>query len=253
MQLADQIAVVTGASSGIGAAAARRLAAEGASVALVGRDGDRLAVVADELEAAGGRTLKIAADIVDGDAPERIVEATRAELGPIDVLVHSAGIYRRGPFGELPLADLDLQWAVNARAPYALTRAALPDLLGGGRVVFLGSRAGQVGLAERAAYGASKAAVQVMVEALAVELAERGVRINGVAPGFVATPMNASLRTDPAMTEFLLSMIPAGRLGTPEQIADAILFLVSDAAAYVHGHMLNVDGGYPSTPAAPPS
>lgn len=250
MQLDQQIAVITGASSGIGAATARRFATEGATVALVGRDEDRLAGLARELEAAGGRALALAIDVTADGAPERIVARVNEELGSIDVLVHSAGIYRRGPFAELPLSDFDVQWAVNARAPYALTKAAIADLIGGGRVVFLSSKAGQQGLSERAAYGASKAAVQLMVEALAAELAEQDVRVNGVAPGFIATPMNASLRERAGMTDFLLSLIPARELGTPEQIADAILFLVSDAAAYVHGHVMNVDGGYPNPPAS---
>ena len=238
---------MTGASSGIGAAAAARLAAGGARVVLVGRDSGRLAGAA---AAAGGDSLAVVADLFTDGAAQEVVARAREAFGPVNVLVHSAGIYRRGAIESAPLADFDLQWHVNVRAPYALTQAALPDLIPDGAVVFVTSRA-KVGMPDRAAYSATKAAADAMMRSLALELGPRGVRVNAVAPGFIATPMNENLRRDEPMVEHILSLTPARRLGRAEEVAAAIAWLASDEASFVYGHSLGVDGGYPDVPSAP--
>src|ERR1700741_1119504 len=247
----EETAIVTGASSGIGSATARVLAAQGARIALVGRDEARLGALETELRAAGATAIALAADLGDDEAAAEVVRRTRERLGRVRVLINSAGLYRRGPLASSTLADFDAQWRINVRAPYALCQATLDDLRDGGRVVFVTSKAGVVGLPERATYGATKAAANLLVASLAAELAPLGVRVNGVAPGFIATPMNEALREDPGVVRFGESIPPAGRLGSATEVADAIAFLVSPAATYVHGQILGVDGGYPNTPAGP--
>ena len=247
--LAGRTAIVTGASSGIGAATAARLAADGARVVLVGRNPARLTAATG---AAGGDTLAVSADLCEDGAAEEVVDRARQEFGPVNVLVHSAGVYKRGPIESAPIADLDLQWRVNVRAPYALTQAALPDLIPDGTIIFVTSRA-KIGLPDRAAYSASKAAADAMMRSLAIELAPRGVRVNAVAPGFIATAMNEDLRRDERMVDYILSLTPTGRLGRAEEVASAIAWLASDESSYVVGHSLGVDGGYPDVPSAPAS
>jgi NAD(P)-dependent dehydrogenase (short-subunit alcohol dehydrogenase family) len=166
------------------------------------------------------------------------------------VLVHAAGIYLRDALDVATLEDFDRQWRVNTRLPYELTQAVLPDLIPGGSVIFVTSKAGHVGMYDRAAYGASKAATEAMMRSLAVELAPRGVRVNSVVPGFIASPMNEKLREDEALMGYLEALVPAGRLGSPDDVAAAATWLASDEAAYVYGHSLCVDGGYPAVPSA---
>jgi len=245
--LAGRTAIVTGASSGIGAATAARLVADGARVVLVGRDRARLEAAT---AAAAGETLAVAVDLSAEGAPEELLARAREAFGPVNLLVHSAGVYRRGSIDAAPIADFDLQWQVNVRAPYALTQAALPDLIPGGTVIFITSRA-KVGLPDRAAYSASKAAADAMMRSLAIELAPRGVRVNAVAPGFIATAMNADLRRDEQMLGHILSLTPAGRLGRAEEVAAAVAWLAGDESSYVVGHSLGVDGAYPDAPSAP--
>jgi NAD(P)-dependent dehydrogenase (short-subunit alcohol dehydrogenase family) len=245
--LTGRTAVVTGASSGIGTAVAVRLAADGARIVLVGRDAARLATVQGMVD---GESVVVPVDLAAEGAIEQVVESSRDAFGPIGVLVHSAGVYLRSPIETATLADLDLQWRVNVRVPYALTQAALPDLMPGGTVIFVTSRA-KVGMPDRAAYCATKAAADALMRSLALELAPRGVRVNAVAPGFIATPMNEMLRRDERMVEHIESLTPAGRLGHAEEVAAAIAWLASDEASFVHGHSLGVDGGYPDVPSTP--
>jgi NAD(P)-dependent dehydrogenase (short-subunit alcohol dehydrogenase family) len=246
--LKGKIALVTGASSGIGAATALRFATEGASVVLAGRSHERLAATGAAIEEAGGTSLAAAVDLTADGAVAELLELAHEGLGPLDVIVHSAGLYRRGPLERSPLADFDLQWRVNTRAPYELTQAALPDLVPGGSVIFVTSTAGHIGLPERAAYGATKAAAESLMRALAAELAPRGVRVNAVSPGFIASPMNEQLRKDEATMDYLRAITPAARLGRPEEVAAAAAWLASDESGFVHGQSIRVDGGYPAPP-----
>ena len=242
--LENRVAVVTGASSGIGAAAARALGAAGGRVVLVGRDRERLGEAAAAVEATGAEAHLVSADVTDGDGPGRIVAASLERFGAVDVLVHAAGVFLPTPFAETTDEALDQQWDVNLRAPYRLTREALPHLGRGGSVVFISSNAGHVGFPNSTAYCASKGAVELLVKALAMELAPRGIKVNAVAPGNVHTKMNAHLFADPEYTRQMLATTPAGRVGEVDDIAPAIVFLASPAADYIHGASLLVDGGW---------
>jgi NAD(P)-dependent dehydrogenase (short-subunit alcohol dehydrogenase family) len=166
----------------------------------------------------------------------------------IDILIHSAGIYVPRRFPETDLATLDRQWAINVRAAFALTQDALPELIRRrGKVIFVSSIDGHVGFAGDTAYAATKGAVDALVRALGMELASRNVRVNALAPGFTATPMNQDARADVQVLESVTSATPLKRLATVEDIAHAALFLASDAAAFIVGTVLPVDGGYPAS------
>ena len=240
LRLDGKVAIVTGASSGIGAATARAMGAAGARVALVGRDDGRLAAAAADV----AEHVVLSVDITDDDAPTAIVEQTLSAFGRIDVLVHSAGLFEPVAFAQLPAESLDRQWRTNVRAPLLITQAALPHLDAGASVVFLSSIAGHVGFQDSAAYCATKGALELVTRALALELAPRGIRVNSIAPGNIKTPMNEELRTTTDYEAVCNAVTPAGRFGEADEIAAAILFLASDAASYVHGTSLLVDGGW---------
>jgi NAD(P)-dependent dehydrogenase (short-subunit alcohol dehydrogenase family) len=238
--LAGKVAVVTGASSGIGAAIARALSAAGARVVTTGRDEERLHAGAESL----GEHHIVVADLLDGDAPRRIVAETIEAFGALNVLVHSAGIFLPKPFGAAPLEEFDLQFRVNVRAPYALTQAALPWLQPDGVAVFVSSIAGHVGFPNSTAYCGTKGAIELMTKSLALELAPLGVRVNAVAPGNVHTPMNERLFESEEYERAMLERTPSGRVGVVEDIAPVVVFLASDAARYIHGESILVDGGW---------
>jgi len=242
-ELRDRVAIVTGATSGIGVAIADAFAKAGASLVLVGRDEQRLARTAALPALAAGDPLTLAADLTQEDAPRRIVEAAVERFGRVDVLVHNAGIFHRGECVEADLADLDAQYAVHLRAPFALTAAAAPHMPEGGAVTFIGSNLADAGMVAAAGYAAVKGGAHSLARTLAVELAPHRIRVNTVAPGTVQTPMTAGLEEDAAAREVHLSKSLVGRLGTIEDVAAATLFLSSPAAGYVSGAVLTVDGG----------
>jgi NAD(P)-dependent dehydrogenase (short-subunit alcohol dehydrogenase family) len=231
---------VTGASSGIGTAIAQAMSEAGAKVVATGRDGERLRACAETL----GDHRIVVADLLDDDAPRTIVAETVDAFGALNVIVHSAGIFVPTPFAEAPLEEFDLQFRVNVRAPYALTQAALPFLRPDGAVVFVSSIAGHVGFPLSAAYCGTKGAIELMTKSLAMELAPMGVRVNAVAPGNIHTPMNAHLFESDAYERSMIERTPFGRVGVVEDIAPVAVFLASDAARYVHGESLLVDGGW---------
>jgi NAD(P)-dependent dehydrogenase (short-subunit alcohol dehydrogenase family) len=241
-----RVAVVTGASSGIGAAAARHLAALGAHVILVGRDTERLRGALEGTRTAGadGRHVAIAADLTDAADIEEIARAVQEGPARVDVLVHSAGIYEPTPFGAITATDLDRVWGINLRAPFLLTQALVPMMPGGASIVFVSSASGRIGVADETAYCASKSGLDGLMRALAVELAP-AIRVNTVAPGFTKTPMNEELRRDSSAVVRAEQAILANRLGNTDDVAQAITYLASDAASFVYGAILPVDGGYP--------
>lgn len=243
LDLSGRAAIVTGASSGIGVATACALAQAGADVALVGRDADRLAGCAATVSE-HSRAHPIAIDITGEDAPQAIVASTLAELGRIDVLVHSAALFEPLPFADTPRESLDRQWAANVRAPFLLTQAVVPHLAPGSSVIFVSSIAGHVGFPSSTAYCATKGAVELLARALSLELSPLEIRVNVIAPGNVRTPMNEALRAIPGYEEGVCGDTPAGRFGEPEEIAATVVFLASDAASFVHGASLLVDGGW---------
>lgn len=242
--LKGKVAVVTGASSGIGAEICRELSQWGASVALVGRDAGRLGSVLDDLTSAGADAIRLCVDITDDGAPEQVIEGTLAAFGGIDILVHAAGIFLPTPFTDTPDSDLDAQWAVNVRAPFRLTRSAVQHLGDGSAVIFVSSICGHVGFPNSSAYCATKGAVELLVKSLTAEFAPNGIRVNAVSPGNVRTSINAHLLADKDYERQMLDSTPAGRVGEVGDIAPAVAFLASPAASYIHGASLLIDGGW---------
>lgn len=240
-RLDGKTAIITGASSGIGAAIAQAIAQAGANVVLVGRNTDRLAGVA---ALCGERHTIVAADITADDAPTRIVQGALDAFGGIDVIVHSAGVFTPNPFPESPVESLDDQWLVNVRAPYAITHAAQAHLRSGASVIFISSIAGHIGFPHSAAYCATKGAIEQLTKSLAVELAPRGVRVNAIAPGNIHSPMNEQFFRSPEYERAMIERTPAGRVGVVEDIAPVAVFLASEAARYVYGVSMLVDGGW---------
>jgi len=242
--LSGKVAIVTGASSGIGAGIAVALAADGARVVLVGRNTDRLGRTAGEIEDGGGSSMSIAVDVTAADGPQRIVNDTVEKFGQIDIVVHGAGIAQFAPFAQSGPECLDDHYGINVRAPWALTHAVLPHLGRGAAVVFISSNLAQVGQSEGVAYCASKGAVDAMMRALAVELAPQGIRVNAVSPGLIRTPMTSFVDDDADLEAALIANTPVGRLGEVADIAAATAFVCSDAASYMLGATMLVDGGW---------
>lgn len=232
--------MVTGASSGIGAAIGQAMSSAGAKVVLTGRDEERLRRMAELV----GEHHVVVSDLTSEDAPAQIIEETIRAFGALNVLVHSAGIFRPRPFFEAPLEDFDVQFLVNVRAPYALTQAALPHLQPGGTVIFVSSIAGHAGFPNSTAYCGTKGAIELITKALAVELAPVGVRVNAIAPGNIHTPMNERFFESREYERAMIERTPFGRVGVVGDIAPVAVFLASDAARYIHGESLLVDGGW---------
>jgi NAD(P)-dependent dehydrogenase (short-subunit alcohol dehydrogenase family) len=239
--LSGKSAVVTGASSGIGREIAVTFARGGAKVVVVGRDRERLE---ETNELAGGECHVVCLELTAAPAPERLVDETLGACGSLDVLVHAAGVFLPQPFEQSSLDDFDRQWQINVRAPYAVTRAAIPHLRPGGSVIFISSIAGHVGFPNSAAYCATKGAVELMAKALTLEFAHDEIRFNCIAPGNIRTSMNEHLLADPAYEKEMLDATPSRRIGRVEDVAAAALYLGSDAASYVYGASLVIDGGW---------
>lgn len=246
--LAGRTAIVTGSTSGIGAATAHLLAARGAHVVITGRDADRGAEVVTAITQAGGSADFVAGDLTSGPAQLRELAAawTAALDGRIDILVHNAAICPPVDTVSLTDADLEATLAVNVRAPQVLTAAIAPAMVehGGGAIVVVGSWMASVGHAFVGFYSATKAAEAQLARSWAAEFGPSGVRVNTVAPGATRTPINAG--DDDVITQ-MTSGTPAGRAGTPDEVAAAIAWLVSDEASYVHGALIPVDGGITAT------
>ncbi|TYB40126.1 SDR family NAD(P)-dependent oxidoreductase [Actinomadura chibensis] len=244
LPLAGKTAVVTGASSGIGAEVARAMAAAGARVVLVGRDKERLGAVHQEITARGGTARPVAADLTAEDGPGEVVREALAAYETLDTLVHGAGLFEVGAADE-GVAALDRQWALNVRAPYALTAAALPALRAArGSVVMITSVAAKAGLPGTTAYSATKGAMERLTVTLAVEEAPNGVRVNAIAPGHIRTPMNKDLLAEREYEADLEARTPLGRIGEPRDIAPLAVFLASDQASFITGESILVDGGW---------
>jgi 3-oxoacyl-[acyl-carrier protein] reductase len=241
--LTGKVAMVTGGSRGIGAAIARRLASDGADVAVtyVSNPAGAQATV-DAIKAMGRKALAIQADAADAAAVAAAVEKTKAELGRFDILVNNAGIYDTKPIEQFSIADFDRMVAVNLRAAFAATKAAVVHMTDGGRVISIGS-----GLAERmpfpgvAVYSMTKAAIAALMQGLARELGPRGITVNTVHPGSIDTDMNPG---DGPYADFQRSLSAVGRYGKADEIAGAVAYLASPEAAFVTGADLKVDGGF---------
>jgi 3-oxoacyl-[acyl-carrier protein] reductase len=240
IDLSGQTAFVTGSTRGIGLAIARTLHQAGAAVAVVGRDRGRAEAVAAEL---GGRAAGVACDVADAAQVDAAIAAAEAALGPITVLVNNAGVTRDNLLIRLSDEDWDQVLDANLKGAFHTMRAVARGMMKRrqGRIINITSVVGLMGNKGQANYAASKAGLIGLTKAVAQEYASRNVLVNCVAPGFIETDMTAAL--PPEASAALLSAIPLGRFGQPDDVAGAVLFLASDLARYLTGHVLVVDGG----------
>jgi 3-oxoacyl-[acyl-carrier protein] reductase len=241
--LQGRIALVTGASQGIGRACALELAKSGATVALAARNEAKLVEVAAEIAALGGLAAPFALDVASEESIRAQVKALLQQFGKVEILVNNAGITRDGLMMRMKRADWDDVVGTNLTGAFLLTQALLPAMLKNrwGRVINITSVVGRTGQAGQVNYAASKAGMIGFTRSLAREVASRNVTVNAVAPGYIETPMTAVL--DERQREVMLVQIPLGRAGTDVEIAQSVAFLASDAAAYITGHVLDVNGG----------
>jgi len=241
--LQGRIALVTGASQGIGRACAIELARAGATVALAARNEVKLVEVAAEIESAGGRAAPFALDVASEDSIEAGAKAILDRFGKVEILINNAGITRDGLMLRMKRADWDDVVQTNLTGAFLLTQAVLSPMLRNrwGRIVNISSVVGRTGQAGQANYAATKAGLIGLTRSMAREFAPRGVTVNAVAPGYIETPMTAVL--DDKQRAAMLAQIPLGRPGTDLEIAQAVAFLASEAAAYITGHVLDVNGG----------
>ena len=237
-------ALVTGASRGIGRATALALAKAGAQILVhYGRNAVEAQSVVDQIKAAGGRAEAVGADLALPDGAHKLAAKVRGTVGDrLDILVANAGVSTAATIEETTLADFDAMFAVNVRAPFFLVQQLLPILKEGSSVIFTSSLAAHAAVGNLSAYAATKGAVDTLVKHFAFALGERGVRVNAVAPGVVETDMSSFAKTD-AGRDFTLAMQAMKRVAQPDDIAGAIAFLASDAARWVSGDTLRVDGG----------
>jgi 3-oxoacyl-[acyl-carrier protein] reductase len=242
IDLSGRVALVTGASRGIGRAIAERLAAQGSFVVAAAR-GEHARAVVETIAAAGGQAEAVSLDVTEEGASARLVASTLERHTRIDILVNNAGIARDQLMLRMKREDWDAVLATNLTGAFALTQAVLKPMIRqrGGRIISISSVVAQRGNAGQANYAASKAGLIGFTKAVALEVASRGITVNVVAPGLIETDMTRTL-TEEGREEWA-SQIPLGRLGTPADIAAAVCFLASDEASYITGHVLAVNGG----------
>ena len=240
---ANKIALVTGASQGIGKAAALRLAQAGASIALAARNEEKLAEVAAEITAAGGTSHVFPLDLASEDSIKACGKAVIAHFGQIDILVNNGGITRDTLSMRMKRKDWDDVLSTNLTGAFLMAQAVMPSMLKTrwGRIINITSVVGETGQAGQVNYAASKAGLIGMTKALARELASRTITVNAIAPGFVETAMTGILNDEQRAA--MMSIIPLQRAGTEQDVAAAIAFLASEDAAYITGHTLDVNGG----------
>ncbi|MEV4622138.1 3-oxoacyl-ACP reductase FabG [Asanoa sp. NPDC049573] len=248
-RFADRVAIVTGAAQGIGAATARRLASEGARVAVVDLDADRSAAAADEIKAAGGVATAYGCDVTDAEAVTAMVDAVVAEHGRLDILINNAGITRDNLLFKMPAAEWDAVITTNLTSMFLCCQAAQKPMVTAryGKIVNLSSRSA-LGNRGQVNYAAAKAGVQGLTATLAIELGPFNINVNAVAPGYIATAMTAATATRVGAApedhqKMVADNTPLRRVGQPDEVAAVIAFLASDDASYVSGQTLYVNGG----------
>jgi 3-oxoacyl-[acyl-carrier protein] reductase len=243
MTLSGRVALVTGASQGIGRACALKLARSGAAVTLAARGQEKLQTLADEVVAAGGKAVVFPLDVGDEEQIKSTFKAVITQLGKIDILVNNAGITRDQLLMRMKRADWDAVLNTNLTSAYLCTQQTIGSMLKRrwGRIINITSIFGQMGQAGQANYAASKAGLIGLTLAIAREVGSRNITCNAVAPGFIETAMTSGLADD--FKQNAVNMIPLGRVGTPEDVANAVAFLASEEASYITGHVLNVNGG----------
>jgi NAD(P)-dependent dehydrogenase (short-subunit alcohol dehydrogenase family) len=242
------VAVITGGGTGIGQATARRLARDGRYVAVVGRRLDKLKETANEIVSRGGKAMAQSIDVRDEAQVRDGVAAIVADAGPIGILVNCAGVPKFARLLDLQMDEYDLIMDTNLRGPVMMARAVLPSMIecGGGCIINISSEVAARGNVTATAYGATKAALNYLAKLWAVELAPHGIRVNAVAPGITDTPEGVVVQGDmdrASYMELMVQRVPLKRAGMAEDIAEAVAFLTSDAASYISGAQLSVDGG----------
>jgi 3-oxoacyl-[acyl-carrier protein] reductase len=243
MKLEGRVALVTGASQGIGHACALDLAREGAKVAVAARNREKLDELVAQITAAGGKSAAFVMDVADEEQVKSAIKAAIAQFGKIDILVNNAGITRDQLVMRMKRADWDSVLNTNLTSAYLCIQQVIGSMLKQrwGRIINITSVFGQMGQAGQANYAASKAGLIGLTMAMAREVASRNITCNAVAPGFIETSMTAALSEEFKQTA--VKQIPLGRVGSPEDVAAAVRFLASDEASYITGHVLNVNGG----------
>jgi 2-hydroxycyclohexanecarboxyl-CoA dehydrogenase len=244
----SRVAVVTGGGSGMGRAICHRLAARGHGVAVLDIDGDATEQVAKEIQADGGRAVGIAVDVSDRGAVDAAMDQARAALGPIGILVTSAGIEGFVSFLDIDVAAWERMLAVNLTGTFHCIQAVVPDMVAAewGRIVTISSSSAQSGTKRMAHYVASKGGVIALTKAVALDLASKGITVNTIPPGAIDTPMMRRPMESGAMASLdqVVARAPLGRLGTPDDIAGACAFLCSEEAGYITGQQINVNGAW---------
>jgi 3-oxoacyl-[acyl-carrier protein] reductase len=243
MSLSGRVALITGASQGIGRTCALRLAKEGATIAAAARNQEKLNELVAEITASGGTAAAFALDVADEEQVKSTIKAVIALFGKIDILVNNAGITRDQLLMRMKRADWDSVLQTNLTSAYLCIQSVMSSMLKQrwGRIINITSVFGQMGQAGQANYSASKAGLIGLTMAIAREVGSRTITCNAVAPGFIETPMTAVLSDEFKQTA--VKQIPLGRVGTPEDVAAAVAFLASDDASYITGHVLSVNGG----------
>jgi len=241
--LNERIAVVTGASQGIGRACALALAEAGADVALASRNAEKLQAVAKEIEAAGRKAMVLTVDVAKPETVKEGISKVLETWKKIDILVNNAGVVRDNLLLRMNAADWDAVLRTNLDGAYHCTKEVLPGMVRQryGRIINISSVVAQAGNPGQANYVASKAGLIGLTKAVAAEVARRNITVNAVAPGFIATPMTD--RLPEAVHDKLLGVIPLGRMGTGREVAYGVCFLASEEAGYITGHVLNINGG----------
>ncbi len=246
LQLTNKVAIITGASRGIGEAIAATYAQAGAAVVLTSRKMENVGPVAEAIRAAGGRAIAIAAHAGDQAAAEAVVQAALAEFGRVDILVNNAAANPHfGPILTAEASHWDKIFEVNVKGYFFMIKAAAPlmQTQGGGKIINMASIAGINPGPLMGVYSVSKAAVIMLTKALAAELASANIQVNAIAPGFIKTRFSAALWTNPSLSAGIERLTPAGRIAEPDELTGAALYLASDASSFTTGSVLVVDGG----------
>ncbi len=243
--LDGRVALVTGSSRGIGFALAEALAGAGATVVLNGRDDEALARSEQRLRSAGLDARRHAADVTEPAAVDEMVVSIEEQVGPLEILVNNAGVQHRAPFLDFPLDEFQRLLDVNLVAPFVVAQAAARRMAsrGHGRIVNVCSVQSELGRPTIAPYAATKGGLKLLTRGLCADLGPLGVQVNAIAPGYFATELTRHLVDDPEFSAWVAERTPAGRWGEVAELGGAVVFLCSDAASYVNGQILYVDGG----------
>lgn len=246
--LADRVVLITGSSQGIGRALADACAQAGAHVVINARSADKVDAAVEEILAAGGKASGQVADVTDPDAVEAMVASIEADVGPIAGLINNAGIQRRAPFLDFDLSDYRDVMDMNLVSPFIVSQAVAKRMAdrGAGRIVNIGSVQSQLGRPTIVPYTASKGGVVLLTRGMCADLGPLGIQVNSIAPGYFATELTQALVDDAEFSAWVSSRTPAGRWGDVVELGGAAVFLLSDAASFINGQTLFVDGGMTS-------